>query len=85
MFLERLIESAFVGSGRDYTGYIRVLRYDTVGSKLLDFGCSWGYGSWQLRNAGFPVDSMEICGLKARFAKEKLGCRIVTPVECAIS
>ena len=42
------------------------------GARIFDFGCSWGYGSYQLSKAGYSIlafevapTSEEICGRKA--------------------
>jgi 2-polyprenyl-3-methyl-5-hydroxy-6-metoxy-1,4-benzoquinol methylase len=42
------------------------------GARLPDFGCSWGYGSWQLQRAGFRVTSFEISRPRCRYAREEL-------------
>lgn len=78
--LEDLINIGFSGSEKDYTRYIRVLQDSGIrpGHSILDFGCSWGYGSWQLARAGYRVYSYEVSRLRAAFAKEKLGCNILT-------
>jgi len=54
--LDRLKTTAFKGTEKDYAGYIEVLSALGLerGSKVLDFGCSWGYGSWQLAEAAVP-------------------------------
>jgi len=75
--LELLLKNRFQGKN-DYQGYIDVL--DAIGCKngdrLLEFGCSWGYGSWQLRQRGFEVESFEISQPRAKYAREKLGIHI---------
>lgn len=75
--VDQLISREFRGTEKDYSAYIAVLRAAGVepGARLLDFGCSWGYGSWQLQRAGFEVTSFEISRPRCRFAKEKLGVR----------
>jgi len=76
--LEKLLQTRFAGTEKDYAGYISVLRkFVPVGARLLDFGCSWGYGSWQMREAGFEVISYEIGRDRAQYARERLGCSIV--------
>ena len=49
--LERLLQTGFAGSEKDYARYCEVMQAFGVrpGSTILDFGCSWEYGSWQLR------------------------------------
>src|ERR1043165_2018618 len=55
--LSRLVACSFAGKPKDYSGYIRFLAAAgvTPGSTIYDFGCSWGYGSWQLQKAGYDV------------------------------
>src|SRR6185437_4483029 len=60
--LDRLTATGFKDSNKDFATYIDVIR--AVGLKpnavTLDYGSSWGYGSWQLRQAGYHVYSFEI-------------------------
>jgi 2-polyprenyl-3-methyl-5-hydroxy-6-metoxy-1,4-benzoquinol methylase len=79
---ERLLElmnSHFAGTEKDFSDYINVLRSlgVTPGKVMVDFGASWGYGSWQLREAGYTVYSHEIGKRRAEFAKQKLGCTLI--------
>ena len=75
--LRTYIDSGFRGTEKDYSVYIRVLDGlgCTRGQKLLDFGCSWGYGSWQLERQGFSVESFEISIPRVEYARSKLGVR----------
>ncbi len=41
--------------------------------KVLDYGCSWGYASWQLLDAGFDVAGFEIGRQRAEHARSWLG------------
>jgi len=81
--LAGLIASSFAGSAKDYSAYISVLRAIPLapGSTIFDFGCSWGYGSWQLRRAGYKVYSYELSRPRARYAAEKLNCELCAPEE----
>lgn len=76
--LKHLLETRFAGTEKDFRPYIDVLRSllppDAV---ILDFGCSWGYGSWQMTQAGFSVWSYEISQERAQYAREHLACRMV--------
>jgi len=71
----------FVGTAKDYSDYVAVLHAAGLrsGQVVFDFGCSWGYGSWQLRKAGFKVYSYEISAPRARYAKESLECEMYPP------
>lgn len=75
--LKRLISTRF-GGGKSYAGYIEVLEALGIekGRKIFDFGCSWGYGSWQLKVHGFDVESFEISRPRAKYAREKLGLHV---------
>jgi hypothetical protein len=81
--LRELLNSGFRNSEKNYAGYESVLA--AVGLRgcqtLFDFGCSWGYGSWQLRQAGYDVYSYEVSVPRATYAATQLGCRIVRPGE----
>jgi ubiquinone/menaquinone biosynthesis C-methylase UbiE/transcription elongation factor Elf1 len=72
--LRELLANNFAGSEKDYTTYIKVLAAlgGKPGDRLLDFGCSWGYGSWQLKKHGYDVVAFEISKPRCRYAREKL-------------
>lgn len=77
--LTALLEMGFVGTDRDFTDTVALLRRlnPHAGSSLLDFGCSWGYGSWQLSRAGFDVTACEIDARRASYAHKELGINVV--------
>ena len=77
--LKAMLATNFAGSGRNYEPYIQVLAALGLakGDSILDFGASWGYGSWQLRRAGFNVTSYEISKPRAEYARTKLGCSLI--------
>jgi SAM-dependent methyltransferase len=92
--LGRLLKEGFAGHYKDCAPYLEVLSALGLsrGARVLDFGCSWGYGSWQLAKAGFDVVACEISPRNARFASDRLGVRIVEdpsqppwPVDCFFS
>lgn len=78
--LKHLLDSKFKNEEKDYTRYINLL--EALGAKkgdsLFDFGCSWGYGSWQFGEHGFNVDSFEISKPRASYAKDKLHVNVHT-------
>lgn len=80
---EQLIEyikKGFVGTERDYSNLIDVIRKvsHAEGNKLFEFGCSWGYGSWQFCHNNFEVESFEISTTRAEFARNRLGVKVHT-------
>lgn len=68
----------FAGTEKDYSTYLAVLRAlgAAAGDRVLDFGCSWGYGSWQFAQAGFSVKAYEISENRRAFAKRHLGVTV---------
>ncbi len=80
--LKHLVSSKFIGSPKDFKEYIKVLKLAGLskGDSILDFGCSWGYGSWQMREAGFNVYSYEISKHRALYARTKLGCKMIDEI-----
>lgn len=46
------------------------------GGVVVDFGCNWGYGAWQFRQAGYRVQAVELSRPRAAFAREKLGLTV---------
>ena len=78
--IKRLKQENFGSLSTSYLPYIDVL--DALGAKqgqrILDFGCSWGYGSYQLATAGYEVEGTEISESRARYASSVVG---VTTIE----
>lgn len=91
--LEALKRSSFRNCDKDFSVYTAVLRTAGLrpGQALFDFGASWGYGSWQLKEAGFRVYSFEISKPRSRYAAQNLGCEMCAPeqlpdkVDCLFS
>lgn len=81
--LQRLVKEKFRGGPRDYQPYLHLLQALGVkkGDTLLEYGCSWGYGAWQLQDAGFQVKAFEISRPRCQYAREKLGISAVEDSE----
>ncbi len=78
--LEHMARSNFINTGKDYSTYIQIVNIllNTINNgarkiNMLDFGCSWGYGSWQFMNNGFNVVGFEISGPRCSYACDRLG------------
>lgn len=84
--LAEMLASCFRGTPKDYSREVRILEALGVhtGAKLLDFGCSWGYGSWQFQQAGFDTWAAEVSRPRREFAAKKLGVRIIEDLDDAI-
>lgn len=72
--LQSLTKINFKNTLKDYSGYVSILEALGIrrGERLIDFGCSWGYGSWQLAKAGFLVTGFEISRSRCSYARDKL-------------
>lgn len=84
--LAKLKQSNFSAGEKDYSYYISVLTQLGLepGARVFDYGCSWGYGSYQLAKAGFEVTAFEVAPTRRRYAKEKLGVRMVDEIDRAV-
>jgi SAM-dependent methyltransferase len=77
--LDFLKQKNFFGSPLDINNKIHVLRAlrpDGDG-RVLDFGCSWGYGTFQLRQQGFDAVGFEVSRPRAEFGRKKLKLNIM--------
>jgi len=76
--LERLKASLFAGTDRNFAKYVQVLDALKIkkGSTIYDFGTSWGYGTWQLAQAGYNMIGYEIGKSRAAYARDKMGVEV---------
>ena len=79
--LRSLIDANFAGSPLDINNKVRVLSALRPSGKVLDFGCSWGYGMAQLQKHGFDVVGFEISRPRAEYGREKMGLNILDTYE----
>jgi 2-polyprenyl-3-methyl-5-hydroxy-6-metoxy-1,4-benzoquinol methylase len=81
--LERLKATNFRRSPKDYGVYISLL--DALGlgpgDSLFDFGCSWGYGAYQLEAHGFRVMAHEISTARRAYAADRLGVEFIDELD----
>jgi SAM-dependent methyltransferase len=74
--LARFVADGFSGAS-DFGPKIMALAALMPSGRVLEFGCSWGYGVHQLRSAGFEATGFEISRPRAAFGRKKLGVPIV--------
>jgi 2-polyprenyl-3-methyl-5-hydroxy-6-metoxy-1,4-benzoquinol methylase len=84
--LAELKRAGFSGGENDYAYYISVLTALGMkpGNRLFDYGCSWGYGSYQLAQVGYEVMAFEIATTRSQYAKEKLAVQTVDDMDKAV-
>jgi len=81
--LEELKRNGFAETSKNFARYVNLLRAFGCGSgsRLLDLGCSWGYGAWQMRQAGFRVVGHEVSKRRCDYAREHMGIEAVPELE----
>jgi SAM-dependent methyltransferase len=72
-----LLATGFRGTDKDFADKIGLLRLLCPQGRVLDFGCSWGYGAAQLRAVGYDTVGFEVSAARAAFGREHLGLDIV--------
>jgi hypothetical protein len=77
--LQQIREQKFRGTPFDKSARIAAIgRFTAAGSRILDFGCSWGYGVAQVNSAGFDAVGFEPGGQRAAYGRKHLGVTIET-------
>jgi SAM-dependent methyltransferase len=66
------------GPGNDYSPRIEMLKRLGGGPRLFEFGCSWGYGLWQFRKAGFDAAGFEVSRPRAQYGRRELDLQIAS-------
>jgi SAM-dependent methyltransferase len=81
--LEKLKANGFRGHGRDFSEIIVLLKslFTKQTVSILDFGCSWGYGAFQFKSAGFDAYGYEVGRTRFEFAKENFNLPFVSNLE----
>lgn len=75
--LQRLLETNFKDTSKDFSQKINLVQNHIYRGKALDYGCSWGYGVWQLNQAGYEAMGFEISRPRAEFGRKFLGVNII--------
>ena len=80
--LKALGDTRFAGHEKDYAPLIALVADLGIarGMRIFDFGCSWGFGSWQFAQTGYDVKSFEISRPRAHYAREKMGVDVIDDV-----
>jgi cyclopropane fatty-acyl-phospholipid synthase-like methyltransferase len=83
--LANLLANNFDGE-KSWAYYNDVLKHLGLrkGARIFDFGCSWGYGSYQMIKAGYYVLAFEIAPTRRKYAEKKLSVPTVADMEEAV-
>jgi len=76
--LEKCKKTMFRGTEQDFADKIAVLKSLMPWGRVLDYGCSWGYGTLQLVAAGYDAFGFEISQPRAAFGRARLGVKIIS-------
>ena len=79
--LRLLTSTNFSGSPLDIKSKVRILHFLRPGGRVLDFGCSWGYGTYQLQQYGFDAVGFEISKPRSEYGRKMLGLKIINTFE----
>src|SRR5688572_1633473 len=73
--LKAYVRTGFADTPKDFRRYIDVLKVlgAKPGDRILDFGCSWGYGTWQLKQHGFDAIGHDVSETRVAYARGELG------------
>jgi SAM-dependent methyltransferase len=75
--LNKLLGASFAGTPLDLSSKLHILQSLQPCGRVLDYGCSWGYGTFQLRQCGFDAVGFEVSKSRACYAREMLGLEVV--------
>jgi SAM-dependent methyltransferase len=64
--------------GLDLSRKVQALKAVRASGRVLDFGCSWGYGVYQLLAEGFDATGFEISEPRADYGRRNLGVHILS-------
>ena len=76
--LENLKASMFSGTEKALAEKIALLKILVPHGRVLDFGCSWGYGTLQLAAAGYDAVGFEISEPRAEFGRVNMGLTMIS-------
>jgi 2-polyprenyl-3-methyl-5-hydroxy-6-metoxy-1,4-benzoquinol methylase len=79
--LPSLIERRFEGVGRDLTTHLKTIQPIVPRGSFLDYGCSWGYGVYQLQQAGYEAVGFEISQPRVQYGKRMLGVELTSDLD----
>ena len=79
--LDALLRTNFVGSNKNVKRVIdlfKALVRNLEGLRIIDYGCSWGYMTYQFANEGLSVQGFEVSRPRASFGNTNLRLSIKT-------
>jgi 2-polyprenyl-3-methyl-5-hydroxy-6-metoxy-1,4-benzoquinol methylase len=71
----------FKNSGRDLTKHLETIRAIIPAGRMLDYGCSWGYGVYQLSQAGYQATGFEISRPRVEYGRQNLRVDLISDID----
>jgi 2-polyprenyl-3-methyl-5-hydroxy-6-metoxy-1,4-benzoquinol methylase len=76
------ISDRFRSVGRDLTTHLGTMRAMVpAGRRILDYGCSWGYGVYQLSEAGYDATGFEISRPRVDYGQRTLHVNLTSDID----
>ena len=66
--------------GRDLTTHLKAIRAAVPTGSVLDYGCSWGYGVYQLVRAGYQAKGFEVSRPRVEYGRRTLGVDLMSDI-----
>jgi SAM-dependent methyltransferase len=79
--LQQALRTSFWGTTWDLSSKIDIFRKAVPGSRVVEWGSSWGYTLVQLEAAGLDVVGVEVSESRARFGREKMGLDLYSDID----
>jgi 2-polyprenyl-3-methyl-5-hydroxy-6-metoxy-1,4-benzoquinol methylase len=78
--LEQMLTTNFAASAKNVAPFVEIFQsiFKDKTYSLIDYGCSWGYMSYQFAKMGIPTQSFEISVPRAKYGNNALGLSIVS-------
>ncbi len=75
------ISNRFKSIGKDLTVHLETIRAMVPGGRVLDYGCSWGYGVYQFCEAGYQASGFEISRPRVEYGQRALKLNLTSDVD----
>ncbi len=79
--IERLKANNFRNSDLDFSPRVALLQSLHPHGRMLDFGCSWGYGVYQMKTGGYDAFGFELSRPRAQVGRGQLALNIIDSSE----
>jgi 2-polyprenyl-3-methyl-5-hydroxy-6-metoxy-1,4-benzoquinol methylase len=79
--LKQMIDTQFINTSKNGARFLNLFSRLFPGEnslRIIDYGCSWGYLTYQFMQAGHDVQGYEISKSRAAYGISKLGIEILT-------